>query len=317
MAWLVLKFSRRPQCLPSPHCPVCCDGIAVSNVLPQHNSPKPFHKHIFLSPQPNRRMHWLASQRPPDARRIACRLLLNGPKGGGVFGALASPGQPTHPPTSEKCSLGKKINSIAYRQDTSKREGAQSVNRLKSCEVIQQPPIPHPNMQVGLKTHKEGIRLLAPTGICTEAQGRGGGPSRVQAPVASLASPPPGFARRPGGTSKRGLSLFRAFPAVPPPLRQCGLVAKARGARSPRGQRGPPSHRRLRDGAGARGACPLWNWWPSAAAACVPELPPNNRRRQLWSGAYERPSRGWPSRGTTGATALPPSIATPLTPAGD
>ena len=32
-------------------------------------------------------------------------------------------------------------NSIAYQQDTSKREGAQSVNQLGSHKVIQKPPI--------------------------------------------------------------------------------------------------------------------------------------------------------------------------------
>ena len=35
-------------------------------------------------------------------------------------------------------------NSIAYRQDTSKRGGAQSVNQLASHEVIQKPPHPPP-----------------------------------------------------------------------------------------------------------------------------------------------------------------------------
>ena len=35
-------------------------------------------------------------------------------------------------------------NYIAYWQDTSKREGAQSVNQLARHEVIQKPPIPLP-----------------------------------------------------------------------------------------------------------------------------------------------------------------------------
>ena len=35
--------------------------------------------------------------------------------------------------------------SIAYWQDTSKREGAQSVNQLGSHKVIQNPPLSHPN----------------------------------------------------------------------------------------------------------------------------------------------------------------------------
>ena len=36
------------------------------------------------------------------------------------------------------------VNSIAYLQDTSKREGAQSVNHLASHEVIKKTPIPPP-----------------------------------------------------------------------------------------------------------------------------------------------------------------------------
>ena len=35
-------------------------------------------------------------------------------------------------------------NSIAHRQDTSKREGAQSIDQLASHEVIQKTPIPPP-----------------------------------------------------------------------------------------------------------------------------------------------------------------------------
>ena len=41
------------------------------------------------------------------------------------------------------------IISIAYRQDTSKRDGAQSVNQLASHEVIQKPPIPRPTPKKG------------------------------------------------------------------------------------------------------------------------------------------------------------------------
>ena len=42
---------------------------------------------------------------------------------------------------------GRRLNSIAYRQGTSKREGAQSVNKSVSHEVIQKtpPPTKHPN----------------------------------------------------------------------------------------------------------------------------------------------------------------------------
>ena len=40
-------------------------------------------------------------------------------------------------------------NSIAYRQDTSKREGAQSLNQLGSHEAIQKPPPPPSNTQIG------------------------------------------------------------------------------------------------------------------------------------------------------------------------
>ena len=41
-----------------------------------------------------------------DEGTVQSRPLLRG--GGGVFGALASPGQPTHPPKSEKFPSGKK-----------------------------------------------------------------------------------------------------------------------------------------------------------------------------------------------------------------
>ena len=44
-------------------------------------------------------------------------------------------------------------------------------------------------------------------------------------------SPPPEPARRPGGTSRRGLSLFRAGPAVLPPRRQCRLRWRCRWGR--------------------------------------------------------------------------------------
>ena len=42
-------------------------------------------------------------------------------------------------------------NSIACWQDTSKREGAQSINHLASHKVIQKPPIPPPTPKYGEK----------------------------------------------------------------------------------------------------------------------------------------------------------------------
>ena len=46
----------------------------------------------------------------PEPLALCCRLLLREPERGGgeLFGALASPGRPTHPPTAEKFSSGKK-----------------------------------------------------------------------------------------------------------------------------------------------------------------------------------------------------------------
>ena len=50
-------------------------------------------------------------------------------------------------------------------------------------------------------------------------------------------------------------------------------VAEALGACPPLGHRSPPSRRRpqLGGAGGARGACPLLTWWPSAEAVCVRE----------------------------------------------
>ena len=59
-------------------------------------------------------------------------------------------GQPFAQSQGEQVSCGPlanpnhiKENSIAYRQDTSKREGAQPVNQLANHAVIQKPPILH------------------------------------------------------------------------------------------------------------------------------------------------------------------------------
>ena len=58
--------------------------------------------------------------------------------------------------------------------------------------------------------------------------------------MSSPTSPPPESARQPGGTSQRGLGLFRACPAVLPPLRQCGLRWRRRRGRVRHGVRGAP-----------------------------------------------------------------------------
>ena len=50
--------------------------------------------------------------------------------------------------------------------------------------------------------------------------------------MSSPTSPPPEPARRPGGTSRRGLSLFCAGPAVLPPRRQCRLGWRRRWRRA-------------------------------------------------------------------------------------
>ena len=50
-------------------------------------------------------------------------------------------------------------NSIAHRQGTSKREGAQSVNQSVSDKVVQKPLTPPSNTQIGWKPHKEGLKL--------------------------------------------------------------------------------------------------------------------------------------------------------------
>ena len=109
-----------------------------------------------------------------------------------------------------------------------------------ALDPLEAPPLAPPNTPIGCKTHKEGIRLLASAGLCTEAGWRGGGPSRVQAPVASPKSPPPVSARWPRGTSRRGLGLFRAGSAMLPPQRQRGLRWGRRRGRVRHWVRGPP-----------------------------------------------------------------------------
>ena len=81
-------------------------------------------------------------------------------------------------------------------------------------------------------------------------------------------------ARRPGETSRRGLDLFHASPAVLPPLlRQCGLGLWGRRGRVRLWVRGPPPLLRRPlcggegEGEGVRGACSPPTCRPSAEAA--------------------------------------------------
>ena len=73
--------------------------------------------------------------------------------------------------------------------------------------------------------------------------------------MSSPTGPPPVPARRPGGTSRRGLSLFRAGPAVLPPRRQCRLRWQRRWGRVRHWVRGGGGGalRRSRPGGGGGG----------------------------------------------------------------
>ena len=82
-------------------------------------------------------------------------------------------------------------------------------------------------------------------------------------------------ARRPGGTSRRGLGLFRASPAV---LLPCGSVdwdgdgaegASATGSEEEEAPPAAPSAARGRVG-DACAACPPLSWWPWVGAVVVP-----------------------------------------------
>ena len=108
---------------------------------------------------------------------------------------------------------GQSIKKISFGK-LPRRENC--ISRLCLRPLGSPPPPQHPNR---VKKNEKGIRLLASTRLCTEAKGRGGGPSRVHAPVVSPTSAPHVPARQPGGTSQRGLGLFRACLAV----RQGGL----------------------------------------------------------------------------------------------
>ena len=93
--------------------------------------------------------------------------------------------------------------------------------------------------------------------------------------MCSPTGPPPVPARRPGGTSRRGLGLFRAGPAVTPPRRQGGLGwrrCRGRVRHWVRGGGGPPgcAVRGPWGGADARAACPPPTWWPWVGAVVVP-----------------------------------------------
>ena len=51
-----------------------------------------------------------------------------------------------------------KKNSLAYRQVTLKREGAQSVYQSMSHKIPQKPPTPVQKPIIGRKTHKKGLK---------------------------------------------------------------------------------------------------------------------------------------------------------------